>query len=118
VKWYGVAGPQLSLLVGAKEKVIISGNEADPSLFTSAKEQTKTLDLDLVLGGGTDIYLDKNLYISVGLMTYFGLLDMNSKNVKQYHADNGGGYGASRNFNFGAQVGVHYVFDWIGNMYR
>lgn len=118
VKWYVVAGPQLGLRLGAKDKVILSGTELDESMFTTGKDQVKTIDLSLVVGAGTDITIDRNLYINVGLVTSFGLLDMNSKAVKDYISENGGEYRASRNFSVGIQAGVHYVFDWVGKMYR
>jgi len=118
VKGYAEAGVQLGVLIGAREKITLSGQEPPGVEFTPAKEKVKTLDFGLVIGGGADITVAKNIYISVGLRSYFGFLDLNNGDSAAFVSSNDISYQKSRNFNVGANVGVHYVFDWIGGMYR
>lgn len=118
VKWYVVAGPQLGFLLGAKESVTLSDEVQDETIFTPTRDKVKSIDLALLVGVGADIFLQKNLYINVGFTTYFGLIDMNGSAVQDFISDNDGSYQASRNFNAGVQVGVHYIFDWVGGLYR
>ena len=118
VKWYVIVGPQVGVLLAAKETVSLSGVEQSESLFTPAKQKVKTLDLDIVVGTGADIFLTDNIYINVGFKTYFGLIDINGKSVQNFISANDGKYLASRNFNAGVHVGVHYYFDWVGAFYR
>ncbi|MCP4121675.1 MAG: PorT family protein [Bacteroidetes bacterium] len=118
VKGYGEIGPQIGILIGAKEEVTLSGEEPSGVEFTPAKDKVKTFDLGIVVGGGADITVSKNIYINVGLRTTFGFLDINNGDSAAFISNNDIAYQKSRNFQIGVNVGVHYTFDWIGGMYR
>lgn len=118
LRGYGEAGPQLGILIGARDKVTLSGSEPGDAGLIPAKDKVKRVDFGFVLGGGTEIELSRSLYISAGLRTYFGFMDLNQSGSEAFVSTQGVDYRKSRNFTVGAQVGVHYVFDWIGGMYR
>lgn len=118
VKWYVTTGPQLGFLLGAKEQVTIGDSETPPGTFTAARDKVRTIDLDFVVGTGADIFLSDNLFVSVGFKTYISLMDINSHAVSDFISANDAGYQVSRNFSAGIQVGVHYLFDWVGTFYR
>ncbi len=117
VSGYGELGVQFGFRFGGKEKVTIDGEDANISLF-AIKDKVKKIDLGLVFGGGVNIELNSNLYLSTGLRGYFGFLDINNGDAAIFISENDNAYQSSRNFSLGLNFGVHYVFDWIGGMYR
>ena len=118
VKGYGEVGIQLGFLMSAKEKITFSGlNESDVD-FGSANDKVKRFDMGLVAGGGAQIELSDNLFLNVGLRTYFGFFDINDGGALVFVSNNDSTYQKSRNFSAGANIGIVYVFDWVGSLYR
>lgn len=118
IRGYGEAGPYFSVLMGAREKVTLGGEMPSDVTLTPAKEKVKTLDVGIVLGGGAEINLTRSIYLTAGMRTSFGFIDLNKGGAQAFISANDTKYQKSRNFQAGFNVGVHYVFDWIGAMYR
>jgi hypothetical protein len=118
LNWYGEAGLQIGLLMGAKEKISYEGISESDATFGSAKDKVKSFDMGLVLGGGAQYELANSLFLNAGLRTYFGFLDINKGGAAVFVSNNDDKYQSSRNFSIGANVGVVYVFDWVGGIYR
>ncbi|MEZ5022380.1 MAG: porin family protein [Chitinophagales bacterium] len=114
---YGELGLQFGVLLAAKERISIDG-ESTGEFFGSANDKVKRLDFGFVFGGGIDVNLSRNLYLNAGLRGYFGFLDLNKGDAAVFISDNDNTYQSSRNFSLGANVSIHYVFDWVGGMYR
>lgn len=117
ISGYGEVGLQLGILMGAKEKISIDGQTTGEN-FGSATDKVKRLDVGMVFGGGVDVNLTNNLYLNAGLRGYFGFIDINKGDAAVFISDNDNTYQRSHNFSLGANVSVHYVFDWVGGMYR
>lgn len=118
IKGYGEVGLQIGVLMGAKEKITYTGlSEADVD-FGSAKDKVKSFDMGLVAGGGAQIEIANSLFLNVGLRTYLGFFDINDGGALVFVSNNDDTYQKSRNFSAGINVGVVYVFDWVGSMYR
>lgn len=74
-------------------------NEDDKNLF-------KNLDVGLLAKIGVDIYPKKWFFISPTLVSYLSFTDINNKNFTSHR-----GYGQSRNFSIGFEIGVGFYFD-------
>ena len=117
VSGYGEFGLQIGVLLSAKEKISIDGEET-PIVFSAANDKVNRIDFGAILGGGIDIELSNNLYLSAGLRSFIGFLDLNKAAAAAFVSDNDDTYQQSRNFSLGANIGIHYVFDWVGGLYR
>ena len=120
-------GPQINVLVSADQTYSLSGeiidafgldlNDIDyPSNnppqwtsdynFTSTdndKELFRNVDIGLLARVGVDFYPKKWFFISPTLTSYLSLTDINNKDYTQHS-----GYGQSRNFSVGFELGIGF----------
>jgi opacity protein-like surface antigen len=108
VKAYLLAGLQFNFLMNAEEKVYLNKTLKTDSL--KAMNKFNHFDFGLAIGAGADIFLIKNIYMTIGLYNYLGITDINSDAVKNFISKNDSDYVGSKNFRGGIQVGLHYLF--------
>ncbi len=116
-KAYGLIGVQVGFLLGANERITLSGSEPEGVAFTPVSEKVKKLDAGLVFGGGIDYFLAKDIYLNMGFKSYFGAIDINGDAVRNFISANDESYQTSRNFTFGIHLGIHFILDGR-SMYR
>lgn len=107
IKAYVLAGPQFGMLLRAKELVLLNGIEKIDNL--SASEKFRTFDGGFALGAGVDVFFMKNFYISLGMLNYIGISDINSDAVRDFISKNDDSYKSSKNFRSGLNIGLHYL---------
>jgi hypothetical protein len=110
-KIYTSAGLYAGWLLQASETVVVNGfNRTD---LTPTKEKFDAVDMGMNIGFGAEYFLSPSLFLSLGIASDFGLLDMNGAAIKdlEWFSKNDVGYKISRNFNAGVSIGVHYIFN-------
>lgn len=120
-KFYTQFGPQLGVLLNAKESVIISGishNERFPDEpLTSIRKKIDMFDLGVNLSTGVDIWFNQNMFMNIGAIVSMGLIDMNGPAVKDFQSKNDQSYQKSRNFFGGIEFGFHYFIKKKNRLY-
>jgi hypothetical protein len=117
-KIYAMAGPEVGLLLGAKEQVWI--NDAPKTDLLPANQKFKSVDLGIALGTGIDYFITPQLYFEAGFLGYVSVLDINSGFIKNvnWFGDNNVSYKKSYNLHPGIDVGIHFLFNKGGNPFH
>lgn len=110
-KFYASAGLYAGWLLQATETVVV--NDMNRTNLTPTKEKFDAVDMGLNVGIGAEYFITKSLFLSLGIASDFGLLDMNGPAIKdlEWFSKNDVGYKKSRNFNAGLSIGMHYIFN-------
>ena len=106
-RMYVMAGPAIGFLLRAEETVIINGEQRTD--LTDPYDKFNHFDWGVSLGAGTEYFFTKYLYASLGFGTYFGIADMNGRQIKdlEWFSKNDVSYAPSHNFRLGLNVGIH-----------
>lgn len=109
-RMYSLIGPIFAARVGATESVVINGVERTDLLSTDQK--FNRFDWGVSLGVGSEYFFTSNLYLNFGLVTYFGVSDLNGPTIKEveWFSKNDVSYQKSHNFRAGIHLGVNYLF--------
>lgn len=119
-KFHLMVGPQLALLISAKQEYLRDGQLPPPFYSESAgrqidpgaediKDRYNNLDFMIVADAGMDIKLAENWFVNIGLRVSYGFTDINAED---WQIDNlEGVYEPSKNFTAGLTAGFNW---WKG----
>lgn len=111
-KFYAQFGPQLGILLNAKESVMISEishNERFPdNPLTPVRDKVKPVDFGFNISTGVDIWFNQNMFMNIGGIAAISAIDMNGKAVSDFQSKNDQKYQRSHNFFGGIEFGFHY----------
>jgi hypothetical protein len=119
-RFHLMVGPQLAVLVSAKQEYLRDGQEPEPFYSWSAARQIypgqeniidryKSIDFMMVADVGMDLKLTGNWFMNIGFRITYGLTDINAEDWQIDNLD--GEYKASHNFTAGLTAG----FNWWKN---
>lgn len=116
-RFYVLAGPQLGILMGAKQEYLADGvqydhmaSDLDGNAFNVSepdiKDRLSSFDLMARVDLGADITLVKNLFLNIGITMNYGFMDLNDKPYRMN--DFSGNYNKSHNFYGALNMGLNY----------